>query len=83
MFICSCNALTDKDVHQAIADGATRMQQIYEARKCQARCGNCVPGVLCLLKKALQEKKAAAATAPVPVPTGLLVRTDPAVHVAA
>lgn len=59
MFICSCNGLTDHDVHAAIEAGATRTQEVYAARKCRAQCGNCVPGVVCLLKKAMQEKQAA------------------------
>lgn len=59
MFICSCNSLTDKDVHAAITAGATHPRDIYAARKCKAQCGNCVSGVVCLLREAIRAKKAA------------------------
>ncbi|NHN86726.1 bacterioferritin [Acetobacter musti] len=61
MFICSCNGLTDKDVHAAVGAGATRPQEVYASRKCRAKCGNCVPGVVCMLRQALKEQKALAA----------------------
>ncbi|GBR05627.1 (2Fe-2S)-binding protein [Acetobacter oeni] len=58
MFICSCNGLTDKDIHAAVDAGATRPQEVYAAKKCRARCGNCVPGVVCMLRQALRDQKA-------------------------
>ncbi|NHO32660.1 (2Fe-2S)-binding protein [Acetobacter fallax] len=58
MFICSCNGLTDKDIHAAVDAGATRPQEVYAAKKCRAKCGNCVPGVVCMLRQALRDQKA-------------------------
>ncbi|GAN62555.1 (2Fe-2S)-binding protein [Acetobacter indonesiensis] len=52
MVICSCNRLTDKDVKSAVADGATRPREIYASKGCKAQCGNCVPGVVCMLREA-------------------------------
>lgn len=52
MVVCSCNRLTHKDVEAAVADGATHPRDIYAARNCKAQCGNCVKGVVCLLREA-------------------------------
>ncbi|MBO1359254.1 (2Fe-2S)-binding protein [Acetobacter sacchari] len=69
MFICSCNGLTDKDVQAAVVAGATRPTEIYAAKKCRAQCGNCVPGVVCLLRQALQEQRARLADAVIHTPS--------------
>lgn len=55
MIICSCNALSHIDVEAAIRSGASRPAEVYAARQCQAQCGNCVPGILCLLRAALAQ----------------------------
>ncbi|MDI6653372.1 (2Fe-2S)-binding protein [Gluconobacter japonicus] len=57
MIVCSCNALSHKDIESAIDAGASRPADIYTARKCRAQCGNCVPGMVCLLRQALQNRK--------------------------
>ncbi|WP_082778417.1 (2Fe-2S)-binding protein [Gluconobacter japonicus] len=57
MIVCSCNALSHKDIESAIDAGASRPSDIYTARKCRAQCGNCVPGMVCLLRQALQNRK--------------------------
>ncbi|WP_348537296.1 (2Fe-2S)-binding protein [Gluconobacter frateurii] len=57
MIICSCNALSHKDVESAIDAGASKPSDIYSARKCRAQCGNCVPGMVCLLKQALKDRR--------------------------
>ena len=50
MYICHCNALTDRDVKQAIEAGADRPCAVYSANGCKAQCGNCAPTVLSLLR---------------------------------
>ncbi|MBO1323576.1 (2Fe-2S)-binding protein [Acetobacter sp. TBRC 12305] len=52
MVVCSCNRLTHTDIENAVADGATRPKDIYAKRGCKAQCGNCVQGVVCLLREA-------------------------------
>ena len=52
MVVCSCNLLTHKDVEAAVADGANHPREIYASRGCKAQCGNCVKGVVCLLREA-------------------------------
>ena len=55
MIICSCNGLSDRDVHAAIQAGVVKISEIYSARQCRVKCGNCVKGVACLLKEARQK----------------------------
>lgn len=55
MIICSCNGLSDRDVHAAIQAGVVKISDIYSARQCKVKCGNCVKGVACLLKAARQK----------------------------
>lgn len=62
MIVCSCNGLSHTDIEAAIGAGASRPAEIYAARKCRPQCGNCVPGMLCLLRNAL--KTAARETLP-------------------
>lgn len=57
MFVCSCNMLTDTDVDNAVSKGATHPREVYAAKGCKAQCGNCVPGVLCLLRRALRQAR--------------------------
>ena len=37
MYICLCNALTDHQVRQAVADGACRPREVYGACGCRDR----------------------------------------------
>lgn len=55
MIICSCNGLSDRDVHAAIQAGVVKISEIYSARQCRVKCGNCVKGVACMLKEARQK----------------------------
>ncbi len=50
MYICHCNALTDRDVKHAIASGACRPCEVYGAHGCKAQCGSCAPTMLKLLR---------------------------------
>jgi bacterioferritin-associated ferredoxin len=52
VYICLCNALTDRQVRQA-ADtvGSVRPSDVYAACGCRAQCGNCAKKVLCILRE--------------------------------
>jgi bacterioferritin-associated ferredoxin len=51
VYICLCNALTDKRLKQAVATTATqRVSEVYEACGCRAQCGQCVKAVLRLVR---------------------------------
>lgn len=74
MIVCSCNALSHLDVEAAIQSGASRPAEIYAARQCEAQCGNCMPGMVCLLRAALRQGGLSACggmTAPMGADTGV------------
>lgn len=50
MVICACNVLTDRQIAQAIAGGASRPHDIYAACNCQAQCGGCTAMILAMLR---------------------------------
>ena len=50
MYVCLCNALTDRDVRSHIgADSSVAM--VYRACGCQPQCGKCVPFVRQMLRQ--------------------------------
>ncbi len=52
MYVCICNALTDRTLREAAAEiGSTRPRDIYAACGCRAQCGRCVKAVLALARK--------------------------------
>jgi bacterioferritin-associated ferredoxin len=60
VYICLCNALTDKQVKQAVAaNGFRRLVDVYEACGCQAQCGQCAQAVLRLVRDQQEIKSAA------------------------
>ena len=51
MYVCLCNALTDRQVKQAAAAaGTTKPSSIYAACGCRAQCGSCVRTLVALLR---------------------------------
>jgi len=51
MYVCLCNALTDKRVKHAVATtGAQRPGEVYEACGCRVQCGKCVQTLLRLVR---------------------------------
>jgi bacterioferritin-associated ferredoxin len=51
MYVCLCNALTDRQVTLAAATaGTTRPSSVYAACGCRAQCGQCVKALLALLR---------------------------------
>lgn len=51
MYICSCCALTDKDVNTAIRDGADCPSAVYESCGSKPDCGQCVQRIVSMLKE--------------------------------
>jgi bacterioferritin-associated ferredoxin len=50
MYICLCNALTDRDV-RAHSDGNCSVAMVYRALGCEPQCGKCVPFVRQMLRQ--------------------------------
>jgi bacterioferritin-associated ferredoxin len=59
VYICLCNALTDRRLKQAAAaTGSQRPGDVYAACGCRAQCGQCVHAVLDLLRDHARETSA-------------------------
>jgi len=51
VYVCLCNALTDRQVKQAAATaGSTKPSTVYAACGCRAQCGQCVKALVALLR---------------------------------
>jgi bacterioferritin-associated ferredoxin len=51
VYICLCNALTDRRLKEAAADlNSGRPSDLYAACGCRAQCGQCVKAMLQLLR---------------------------------
>ena len=56
MYICLCKAVTDKDIHRAVSNGANSMRCIRQLNGVGSQCGRCVGHAKEVLGEALQEK---------------------------
>ena len=52
MYICLCNALTERQVRQAVEDGAGRPREVYGACGCRAQCGTCARAIAAAIRDA-------------------------------
>jgi bacterioferritin-associated ferredoxin len=59
MYVCNCNALTDKQIREALAKRPRDVAAVYRYYDCAPQCGRCVPEVRELLKQAREAKVAA------------------------
>lgn len=50
MYVCLCNALTDRDVRPHL-DGGCSVSMVYQACGCRPQCGKCVPYVRQMLRE--------------------------------
>lgn len=47
MYVCLCNALTDRQIRAAIEQGGARTPaQVFRRLGCAPRCGKCLPMVV-------------------------------------
>lgn len=50
MIICLCSRISDRDVHQAVGNGARRCADVFRAKGCAPQCGSCVPAIRALVE---------------------------------
>jgi bacterioferritin-associated ferredoxin len=41
VYVCLCNALTDRHIREAAQAGASRPSEVYDACGCTVQCGTC------------------------------------------
>jgi len=59
MYICLCNAISDRDLHPHIAGGCGSVSMVYRALGTEPKCGKCVPFVRQALRQATESAIAA------------------------
>ena len=42
MYVCVCNAITDREVHAAMSNGAAAADEVFRHFGAEVRCGRCV-----------------------------------------
>lgn len=52
MYVCLCNALTDRDIRAQCGEAAASVAMIYRALGAPPQCGKCVPLVRQMLREA-------------------------------
>mgnify|MGYP002620471841 CR=1 FL=1 len=51
MYVCVCRAVTDSEIHECIAAGATSARQIRDATGAGGDCAICVRKICAMLKR--------------------------------
>lgn len=55
MYVCICNAVTDSDIRNAVADGVRNMRQLRQTTGCSTACGCCKEMAVEVFRQALDE----------------------------
>ena len=53
MYVCLCNAVSDKAIKKSIAEGATTMRELYSQHCVGNQCGKCCKDVKGILNEEL------------------------------
>ena len=54
MYVCICNAVTEKDIHDTVAEGSSSMRELRERLGVGACCGRCASCARDVLRDALR-----------------------------
>jgi len=54
MYVCLCNAISDRDLHSHTAGGTCSVAMVYQSLGCKPECGKCVPMVRQALRQAAE-----------------------------
>ncbi|RYD21054.1 MAG: ferredoxin [Spirochaetia bacterium] len=60
MYVCNCNGIRERDVRQAIDQGATKPAHIFRHAQCAPQCAKCVCDMRCMIDAQVQALKFAA-----------------------
>jgi bacterioferritin-associated ferredoxin len=63
MIVCLCNALTERQLSDAVAQGARRPRDVYSACACKAQCGTCTRMILGMIRDVMVQGPCQEATA--------------------
>jgi bacterioferritin-associated ferredoxin len=51
VYVCLCNAISDKHVRACAGQGRCSVSDVYRARGCQAQCGKCAASIRAILQE--------------------------------
>ncbi|MBT8086017.1 MAG: bacterioferritin-associated ferredoxin [Woeseia sp.] len=68
MYVCICNAITDRDIRRAAADGADNLYALQSRLGVAAGCGSCADHAREILREGHAKQPARPPTLYVPVP---------------
>lgn len=68
MYVCSCNAVTDRDIRREAADGVTSFAELQERTGCGDCCGCCRQEARALLAEAVEQERRVLPAIVVPLP---------------
>lgn len=57
MYVCVCNAVTERDIHEAVDSGVQNMKQLTRMTGCSSTCGCCQDMAAEVLADAMAEKR--------------------------
>jgi bacterioferritin-associated ferredoxin len=60
LYICNCNGIRERDVLQAIENGATRPAHVFRHAGCKAECAKCVCDMRTMIDQQAEALKYAA-----------------------
>jgi len=49
MFVCICNGITDKQIREAVAGGASSLEELHDELGVASQCGSCSDHALGLI----------------------------------
>jgi len=55
MYVCNCRAVTDQDIRQAVAEGATSLGAVRQCTGVAGQCGKCAPEAKALIQETIEE----------------------------
>ncbi len=53
LYVCNCNGIREREVRQAIDEGASRPADIFRRQQCQPQCAKCV----CDMRQMIDEQR--------------------------
>jgi bacterioferritin-associated ferredoxin len=77
MYICICKAVTERQIHSAVAQGAQRMRDLHERLGVAGQCGRCATCAHQCLKSALNRQQDVQKTSPAVPSSSELIWSSP------
>ena len=53
MYVCNCNGIRERDVLQAVEEGACRPRDVFARQGCSPQCAKCV----CEMRQMIQDSR--------------------------